>query len=296
MIKTYSQRITPPFSGQVQIAESERARALTMDGKIWEFYFLFTVPGNGNSADRQYQRRFAPVLTMGKDKLDQLAAGTASEANDLDERILELVIFIASANLPFASADRYEYWLLDAQDESPLALLFSCVDEQQMEDFPKRAEWTALPSAVMRIEKTPEEIETNEPPVNYRVERMVADRAGFYPKSRWFKRQENDSDSFPELLLTEVWPDEIQVDLCQRYLNRQATRLLMLHHLKQSERERLERHCKNQVFETERFFNCYPQVIDEKLMKSILVEARLRGLNSQQETSVSHRRDGIHYL
>ena len=38
MIKAFSQRLTPPFSGLVQIAESERARALTMDGNLWEIY------------------------------------------------------------------------------------------------------------------------------------------------------------------------------------------------------------------------------------------------------------------
>ena len=47
MIKTYSQRLLPPYYGQVQIAESERARALTVDGQTWEFQFLHS--GNDGS-------------------------------------------------------------------------------------------------------------------------------------------------------------------------------------------------------------------------------------------------------
>ena len=42
MIKAYSQRITPPYSGLVQIVETEQARATTMDGLTWEFYFMAT--------------------------------------------------------------------------------------------------------------------------------------------------------------------------------------------------------------------------------------------------------------
>ena len=40
MIKAYSQRLLPPYSGQVQIAESDRARAITTDGESWEIHFL----------------------------------------------------------------------------------------------------------------------------------------------------------------------------------------------------------------------------------------------------------------
>jgi len=48
MIKTYSQRLLPPYYGQAQIAESERARALTIDGQSWEIQFLLERKGLGN--------------------------------------------------------------------------------------------------------------------------------------------------------------------------------------------------------------------------------------------------------
>ena len=56
MIKAYSQRLMPPYSGQVQIAESDRARALTMDGENWEIHFCYA-SNVGVSADGQGAQR-----------------------------------------------------------------------------------------------------------------------------------------------------------------------------------------------------------------------------------------------
>ena len=296
MIHAYSQRITPPFSGQVQIAESDQARAMTMDGNLWEFHFLYDIPGQANDPGRKYQRRYTPVMTIGRAKLDSIANDIEAGTREFDERILELVAFIASARLPFPSIDRFEYWLLDPLDDTPLALIFSCAYADQMETFPNKTEWTALPAAVMLVERTAEEEQNSEPPVNYRVERMVADRAGQRPRARWFDRGQVDDTEFPTLLLREDWPDEQHHDLCQRYLLRQSSRLLMLHGLDIDDRKRLEIAARPHVFETERFYPCYPEIIDEKLMKTILVEARIRGVSETESSSVRNRRDGIHYL
>ena len=276
MVRGYSQRLTPPYSGLVQIAESERARAISMDGNMWEFHFLFAVPEHYQVPGRQNQRRFKRVAAIASDQVRTMARQPSQETAAVDERILELAAFIAAASFPFQPADRHEYWLLDPVDDSPLALIFSCVDGEQMADFPDRPEWTALSSAAMRIERTPEEKKTGEPPVNYRVERMVAERAGPKPRGRWFTRRESEPDTFPPLLLKEDWEDAGQFELCQRYLQRQSTRLLMLHGLQHDERVRLENAARQNVFEVERFYPFYPEVADQQLMNAILVEARLR--------------------
>ncbi len=39
MIKAYSQRLMPPYSGQMQIVESDRTRAITLDSQTWEIQF-----------------------------------------------------------------------------------------------------------------------------------------------------------------------------------------------------------------------------------------------------------------
>jgi hypothetical protein len=281
MVKGYSQRLTPPYSGLVQIAESDSARAITMDGSRWEFHFLFDIPEHQKTPGRQNQRRFKRVAAIDSDQVEKIATQSSPETAAVDQRIVELAAFIATSSFPFPSTDRYEYWLLDPADESPLALIFACVDGEQMADFPDRAEWTALSAAAMRVARTPEEEKSGEPPVNYRVERMVAERAGPRPRGQWFTRSENEAEAFPPLLLKEDWEDPVQSALCQRYIQRQSTRLLMLHGLQHDDRKRLEDAARQHVFEVERFYPFYPAVADTQLMNAILVEARLRRDTSQ---------------
>lgn len=292
MIKTYSQRLLPPYYGQSQIAESERARALTIDGQSWEIQFLHV--GNNNAQDTKLSYRRA--VTISDSDIRQKKIGESlDKGQTVDERILELTDFLADVSLPFPAADPLEYWLLDAKDQSPLALIFSAKDAEQMNAYPLRPEWTALPAAVMPIEKTEDEISNSSAPVNYRLERLVAERAGYNPKAKWFTRSLNEEQSFPTLMLREDWQEEESNDLCQRYLIRQSPRLLMLHGLNQELRSQLEIKARPHALEVERFYKLYPNVIDQVLMNAILVEARLRGVTEGQPT-LHQRRDGIHYL
>jgi hypothetical protein len=296
MIKTYSQRLLPPYYGQSQIAESERARALTIDGQTWEIQFLHVGYNNAQDTKLSYRR----AVTISDSDIRQKNIGVMPD-NDrhkeqtVDERILELTDFLADVSLPFPAADHLEYWLLDAQDQSPLALIFSAKDAEQMNAYPLRPEWTSLPAAVMPIEKTEDEISNSSAPVNYRLERLVAERAGNNPKAKWFKRTMDEEQSFPTLMLREDWQEEDSNDLCQRYLTRQSTRLLMLHDLDQEQRRQLEINARPYAIEVERFYRLYPNVVDQVLMNAILVEARLRGV-SQEQPALHMRRDGIHYL
>jgi hypothetical protein len=294
-IRAYSQRLTPPYSGQIQIAESERARAVSMDCETWEIHFLHAINGRENYYGNRPQRSFRRAAVVYHSQLQTIAQLSASESEDIDDRILELIHFLTEASLPFPAADIYEYWLLDKEDQSPLALIFSCTEAEQMASFPERPEWTALPAAVLPVETTEDEKERGSPPVNYQLEKLVAKRAGYYPRARWFTRRVHESDSFPALLVREDWQEESQHHLCQRYLARQAPRLLMLHWLQNEDRKRLELAAKSNVLEVQRFYPLYPDVADKKLMNAMRVEARLRG-STEQEPSLHKRRDGILYL
>jgi hypothetical protein len=194
----------------------------------------------------------------------------------VDERIVELASFLTGAPLPFPARDKYEYWLLDAKDGSPLALMFSCVDADQMRAFPRMMDWAALPAAQMPIETSELERSRSYGPVNYRLERCVVERAGSKPEARWFKRDiQNDLD-FPPFLLREDWEDEEQADLCRRYLHRQSPRLLMLHGLSLEDRERMELAARAYPLDVARFYPLYPAVADRDTVDKIRVEARLR--------------------
>jgi hypothetical protein len=295
MIKAYSQRLTPPFSGLVQIAESERARALTMDGSTWEIHFRHTTGGSGAAGAHLRGHGYRRVAHVRHSDLAGILEDGAQDGRDIDERILELTRFLTTAELPFPAMDEYEYWLLDAKDESPLAMVFSCTEAEHMPAFPVRPEWTALPAAVMPIQSTDDEKACSFAPVNYRVERLVAERAGSKPKARWFRRRPTETDTFPAMLLREDWENEADHALCQRYLMRQSARLLMLQGLDYDDRSRLEQASRPHVEEVVRFYSMYPQVIDNALMSTIRVEARMRGLSVDKDP-LHNRRDGVLYL
>ncbi len=292
MIKAYSQRLMPPYSGQVQIAESDRARALTMDGESWEIHFAKTSAARTDSQNAQ--RSYRRVSYIDHKEMLGIPKRSQQDQADVDERIIELAKFVSTATLPYPAADRFEYWLLDPTDGSPLALIFSCTEAEQMETYPDRAEWTALPAAVLPIEATDEENARKDSPVNYRVESLIASRAGTSPRARWFERGPDETADFPPFMISENWPDPADRELCQRYLNRQSTRLLMLHDLKHTDRLRMEIAAKAYIFEVERFFPLYPDVADEKLMNAMRVEARLRR-SETDHSSLLNRRDGVLY-
>ena len=299
MIKTYSQRLLTPYYGLVQIAESERARALTVDGQTWEIQFLHS--GNGgpahlnNSAPGINHRYRRAVSISASEIREKKLVCLQDQGQKVDERILELTEFLADVSLPFAAEDYFEYWLLDGNDQSPLALIFSCRNAEQKDTYPVHPEWTALPAAVMPIEETEDEKSYSSAPVNYRLERLVAERAGNNPKARWFARELNEEHTFPSFMVREDWQEQEGVDLCQRYLRRQAPRLLMLHDLTQEQRRQLEINARSHALEVERFYMLYPEIIDQELMHAIRVEARLRGVTEDQ-SALHKRRDGIHYL
>lgn len=278
MIRAYSQRLLPPFSGVVQIAESERIRAQSFDGINWDIQY---VPEGGESDGSQRIRGYAldrgyyEVASLKRGELQEFIFPKFLDHDEVSAGIHELKTFISAAKLPFAFADIFEYWLLDAVDGSPLALIYSCCDESLMETFPVKNEWTALPHSKLNIENTENEQIRNEPPVNHRLQHMIANRAGHAPKAQWFRRG-GDVNGFPSLMVKEDWSDPIESDICQRYLMRKAPRLLMLNGLSFDERERLEVAAKQHVFEVEQYFKMYPVINDEPRMKAMRVEAQLR--------------------
>jgi len=294
MIKAYSQRLIPPYSGQVQIAESDRARALTIDGDNWEIHFCYAATLGTGPDIQNSQRSYRRAAYIDHKELLDIPKRSEQELADVDERIVELADFIATAKLPFPAADRYEYWLIDPADDAPLALIFSCTETRDMDTYPARAEWTALPAAVLPVEPTDEEKASGDSPVNYRVETLIARRAGTNPVARWFERSPDETEFFPPCMIREDWQEQDDEELCQRYINRQATRLLMLHNLKHEDRLRLEIAAKDHIFEVERFFLLYPEVADEKMMNAMRVEARLRRTEGDG-SSLHDRRDGVLY-
>jgi hypothetical protein len=280
VIQAYSKRLLSPFTGQVQVVETEQARALTLDGSNWEVQFRFTFIGESPAHTRQSsnaeKHAYIRVAIIRQSGIERIPFPRHLDSGDVEQQVQRLAAYLKDVRVPLPPADVHEYWLLDEKEEMPLALIFSCVYAEEMPLFPPRLEWTATPASLMEVTKLPEEEKQYTPPVNYRLEQLVNERAGRHPKARWIKRRADLTEDFPPLLVREDWESEQDQMLCQRYIERQAPRLLMLHGLEHDQRLRLEGYARQNALEVDRFFHLYPDVVDEKMMSAIRVEARLR--------------------
>ncbi len=278
MIQAYSKRLLSPYKGMVQIVETERARALTLEGTDWAIQFRMDTghsgqrDGTGPPPKKQYIR----VANIDGSEIQRLKLPYHLDDGMVEQQVLVLADYVKDATLPFPPADEYEYWLLDEKNEQPLALIYSCVKAEEMAMYPRQLEWTATPASLSAVEKTPEELKVYTPPVNYQLEQLVNARAGRNPRAAWMKRRDSLNYDLPPCLVSEIWEEEEHQRLCRRFIARLAPRLLMLHELEPHDRLRLEQEAKAHALEVDRFFPLYPAVADEKLMSSIRVEARLR--------------------
>ena len=278
MIQAYSKRLLSPFTGQVQIVETGQARALTLDGNNWELQYRVSF-GRGPFADQQQavkKHNYVLAAIIRPSGIERMPLPRYLETDAVEEQVQELTVYLQEVSVPLPPADMHEYWLLDEADNQPLALIFSCLHAEEMPLFPQRPEWRATPAAIMEIARIPEEQRHYVPPVNYRLENLVNERAGRHPRARWIRRREGQTENFPSCLVREDWESKEDRSLCQRYIERQAPRLLMLHGLKHEDRLRLEGYARQNALEVEQFFPLYPEVADDKLMAAIRVEARLR--------------------
>ena len=278
MIRLYSKRLLSPFVGLVQVAEIARARALSLDGRNWAIQY-------SPAEDGRFRNRppvanpnvnYSLVATIEHGELKTHAVHPFLDPEDVRSAINRLFEAVTTARLPYAAADRYEYWLLDSTDENPIALLHSCVDEEDMALQSPRPVWIAMPAAQLDV-PAPEAVQdAYVPPVNYRLQKLVEARAGGKPRAAWFERRGPATDDFPPCLIREDWENEERQRLCDLYIRRLAPRLLMMQGLSQSVRQRLERAARDHVFDVERFYRLYPEVVDRGLLAAARVEARLR--------------------
>jgi hypothetical protein len=293
VIRTYSRRLLLPFVGVVQIAEMGKARALSMDGEYWSIQYMLPIDPRqqtrpqkldpGSTYTRIVGYNHAAVGTVRDGRLENHPVHPALDADEVRSASHRLFTAVTAARLPFDRADRHEYWLLDARDDTPLALLYTCVGEQERDLTPPRSEWHPMPASELKVEPPEPPQDLYVPPVNYRLERLVAERAGTKPRAAWFERKEPAGDDFPPCLIREDWQDDQQQVLCDLYIRRLAPRLLMLQGLPHAVRNRLEHAAREHVFEIERFHALYPEVVDHRLLTAARVEARMRRANAKMD-------------
>lgn len=282
MIRVYSKRLLLPYVGVVQVADLGWARALSLDGKNWAVRYA------RNENKQTLHARFSHdprvnlsliVSTEGDEPMTRITRPSEyPEQVQVDgQRVFDA---ISDTQVPFPAADRYEYWLLDGDDQSPLALLHSCLNAEDMKKPVPPSEWVPIPAAELPVPDTDSTEQSGyQPSVNYRLQKFIEERAGSKPQAVWFDRSMPATADFPPCLIREEWQDEECQRLCEMYLQRLAPRLLMIDGLPRAVRQRLEKAAREYVFDVENFYPLYPEVIDNSLLNAARVEARLRRSN-----------------
>ena len=285
MTRLYSKRLLLPFVGVVQVADLGWARALSLNGINWIVRYQQHENDQTRKGHLNYDPRvnIALMLNIEKDTMRYRAIRTDLDPGQSEIDSQRIFESIKSARIPFDAADHYEYWLLDGKDESPLALLHTCVDQSETTSHTPAPVWRPIAAAELPVPDPGAQDETfYEPPVNYRLQQHIEAQAGNKPRGAWFKRTNTDGDHFPACLFKEQWDDAECQRLCDLYLDRLAPRLLMLASLPSKLRQRLENAASQYAFEVDNFYNLYPEVINDKLLTVARVEARLRKANVKQ--------------
>lgn len=281
-MKTYAQRMLQPYTGLINIIESDHGRALTLDGKTWEFQFIHGSKKLTGLAGGANAYSYSRVASLPMAKIEKISEGDLDPGETYDERIIELAEYIASCTLPFEQEDLFECWILDREKLTPLALVFSCCTPAEKKDYPDTICWSALPSVRMPVQLTAEEEEQDIPPINYQVEKLIASRAGFNPRLHWYHRGIDRINEFPRFLISEDWDNTYEKELVRRYLDRQAPRLLMLQNIKHDDRHELEKAARKEVHEVAYFYSLYPDIVDDHLMTMVRVEAKIKDSNREK--------------
>ncbi len=267
----------PPYTGQLQIAETRHARALSIDGQHWEIQLRLGIgaPATQPGSEKE-PGRYAAIGHVSPTGLIRHPLPAPLDTEAVRRTLDALYAWISQAPLPLPAMDRFEYWLLDRAERRPLALLDTCVTEDEIGEPWVRPRWTAMPASRLPVEDPCATGNRELRPVNARLESLIAKRAGPSPRAAWFDRRQAEASLFPPCLIREDWEREADRRLCQQYIHRLAPRLLMLQDLDRETRRRLEQASRKHALDVDRFHRLYPEFLDQSLLVALRVEARLR--------------------
>lgn len=117
-------------------------------------------------ADADSSPHYSLVATVDHGTLQPRALHPLLDANDVKPTNQTLYQAVRAACVPFPAADRFEYWLLDADQQRPLALLQSCTDEQEIPLALLPPGWIAMPAAQLDVPAPETAPQSYVPPLN----------------------------------------------------------------------------------------------------------------------------------
>lgn len=283
IIKCYARRRVNPFLGVLQIIETDDGRASSADGLSWEievskFVDMDQVTGSPG-IEKHYYRHGLWSEEQGLIDRELSLVDTNDEFISRGKRVIQTLKHQLK-HLPFKVTDQFEYWLLDKEDEQPLVLLATALNENEFPD-PLPRYWSGC-QGFNGVDSQHRFPQTDE------LEFLIKECAGFNRCYQWFIRNEDGSatalesdrqygrDYFPSYLIQQSWPLPEHRQLVEDYIQWIAPSLLTLSSLSDNERNRLEAALPTQAVSIEHHWRLYPQIIDQKKINRARVQRQLQ--------------------
>ncbi|MCB1802504.1 MAG: hypothetical protein KDI82_12505 [Gammaproteobacteria bacterium] len=296
-LRYFAVRRVNPFDGVLQVVETGTARAYSPDGRVWQIQVLAQRPDHtwrSFSDMPAVQQFFNFGLWDAADGLHRIPANPVLDIGGMTLAAQALCAQLESleSELPFTLTDEFECWSTDA-DGRPIALLATSEDEQLLRDI-RIGAWQATrpadrgfvaPSLLAR--GIPAQGATASREHGERLERQVRQ---LDQGKAWFRRHPDNlgeqldpaaaavttQTELPPLGLRLDWEGDGERQLVEDYIAWQAPRLLMLQHIDDATRARLEALACRRAVELEAGHRLLPRVIDHERIEAARVEARLR--------------------
>ena len=289
--RCYATRLVNPYTGVLQVADDGVARSLSRDGYHWEIQVQVERGAGGWGSLNRKQKElkyYRYALWNPADGLRRMPTDPTLDAEQLQHGCESIVGQLQSGlwqDLPFILADRYELWLLDRQ-ELPLALLASTCDEHLIPQIRERR-WRAVSASLASGGYTQTKAEP--------LEALIRLNAG---NRQWFHRQANGEAMglgylcpaalagrvlpaavFPELLVRAEWDEPTAVKLMDEWFDCLAPWLLQLQGIRESTRRLLEQRACQLPETVDLLHRLYPMLIDQPLINSTRVAAKIKTAN-----------------
>lgn len=284
VIERYAIRRVNPFLGVLQVITTPDGRASSANGLTWDIQVIADMPPEWGSLSQSDNNKafYRYGLWSENTGLVHRPLAVQNSTNELSfksSRIIERIQENLS-KLPFDIKDNKELWLLDADENKPLALLATLTLDEKLPS-PEPRYWESC----LGQNGVPSQLRF---PDSDLLVSQVKRRAGFNIKKRWFIRDSqgeyltNDSgtqlsaDEFPGFMLREDWSDAQEQQRVKNYIHWTAPALLTLQNLRDDQRNRLEINMTQQAISIEHHWRLYPKVLDQKKLNRCRIQAQLQ--------------------
>ncbi|MCP4077063.1 MAG: hypothetical protein GY744_12880 [Gammaproteobacteria bacterium] len=283
-LQVYSIRRLNPFLGVLQVISGTHGRAVSANGVTWSIEMLGEKEKSWGSLNSGKQQKtfFRYGLWSAGDGLVRGMLVPRLNTQDIKNRVEDLLQLIQSKvdQLPFPLMDNRELWLFDQQDNLPLALLGSAL-QQDKPPVVEPKSWLCCMGGdgLASQQRFPQSSE---------LEAQVKQRAGYNIHTHWVNRLPGgdgliedksitlDNQQFPVFLIEQSWADAQQAERVNEYIRWISPSLLTLQHFTEAERELLEKNLNCQAISIEHHWRLYPQIINSQSLSSARVQCRLQ--------------------